>query len=52
LQLFNRGEQLLGVDVFISPCMSGEEGAAALARRERLAERLIVVLVRRPGQRA
>ncbi len=45
LQLRDRGEQLLGVGIAVSPGIFGEKGAAARARRQRRAERFIVAVV-------
>src|SRR5262249_34517853 len=47
LQLFDRRQQLLGVGVPVTTRVFSEESAAALACRKRLAESLVVVLVRR-----
>jgi hypothetical protein len=52
LELLDRRQQLLGVGVPIPPRIFSEESTAAFARRKRLAESLVVVLVRRAGQRA
>jgi hypothetical protein len=50
LQPIDRGEQLFGVGIAVSPGVFGKESPAALARRQRFTECLIIAFVRCAGQ--